>query len=215
MSSQQRGLLGKSFAVLTLSSLLAGLSSLTFVHNFSVEFTPRHSAVVFKWASRIFFFKLYPCLALSLRTARCWKIWTRTESRLDQDHPSWIWGGCKHHQGEGTALIPQPELAAGAGWRMAAVMSSWILGLMIFQFTLWEVNRETCPWQGLFYRSFLTLTTTSGKALHCNSLMVALYSKHLVLQVKNYFWFFVLKLSFILGLNCGFGDFFLNFLFFF
>lgn len=93
-------------------------------------------------------------------------------------------------------------------------MSRWILGLMIFQFTLWEVNRETCPWQGLFYRSFLTLTTTSGKALHCNSLTVALYSKHLVLQVKNYFWFFVLKLSFILGLNYGFGDFFLFFYFF-
>lgn len=74
-----KNVLGKIFCSpeskkLTFSrSLLPALYRYVPMHNFSLEFTPRHSAVVFKKAS-LFFFILHFCIVPSVIIAHCWII---------------------------------------------------------------------------------------------------------------------------------------------
>lgn len=89
-------------------------------------------------------------------------------------------------------------------WVIAVMSSCHIIHLRILElmnllvvYILWSIKFDVHVIRSL--NTFITLTITSRKALYCNSLTVALYSKHLVLQVKNYFFCFVLKFVSYLG----------------
>lgn len=160
--------------------------------------------MVSKQASLILFCNFYPCTAPPVgiveMSALGWSLGDVVGQTWTIPSLGEVWGA-DTTKGNGNCFNPSAP-AGSVGWLlwMVAVMSS---SHLLMDIRAGDLSVDPLKWTEksvhgkVSFSSCLTLTTTSGKALHCNSLTVALYSKHLVLQVKNYFLGFVLKLSFI------------------